>query len=94
MVFNARSLCIYITVIITKYSEYYTSFQIISQPRPPAIVVGVVDDTEAALGLDAPSQAIEDVAVLEGMITMKQDGFLKVREGITTVEEVLRVAEE
>ncbi len=40
------------------------------------------------------SQAIEDQAVTEGMITMKQDGFLKVTEGITTVEEVLRVAEE
>jgi type II secretory ATPase GspE/PulE/Tfp pilus assembly ATPase PilB-like protein len=25
------------------------------------------------------------------MITMRQDGFLKVLEGITTVEEVLRV---
>lgn len=40
------------------------------------------------------SQAIEDQAVVEGMITMKQDGFLKITEGITTVEEVLRVAEE
>jgi len=49
------------TVVITKYSEYYTSFPVLSQPRPPAIVVGVVGDTEAALGLDAPSQAIEDV---------------------------------
>lgn len=40
------------------------------------------------------AQAIEDVAIAEGMITMKQDGFLKVTEGTTTVEEVLRVAEE
>jgi type II secretory ATPase GspE/PulE/Tfp pilus assembly ATPase PilB-like protein len=30
----------------------------------------------------------------QGMVTMKQDGILKVLEGITTVEEVLRVAEE
>jgi type II secretory ATPase GspE/PulE/Tfp pilus assembly ATPase PilB-like protein len=28
------------------------------------------------------------------MITLKQDGYLKVTEGITTVEEVLRVAQE
>jgi len=28
------------------------------------------------------------------MITMKQDGILKVLDGITTIEEVLRVAEE
>jgi len=40
------------------------------------------------------SQSIEREAIVEGMITMKQDGFLKVIEGITTIEEVLRVAEE
>lgn len=40
------------------------------------------------------AQDINDQSVAEGMITMKQDGFLKVLEGITTVEEVLRVAEE
>ena len=30
-------------------------------------------------------------ATANGMITMKQDGFLKVLEGLTTFEEVLRV---
>ena len=30
----------------------------------------------------------------QGMITMKQDGILKVLNGVTTIEEVLRVAEE
>ena len=30
----------------------------------------------------------------QGMITMKQDGILKVLNGATTIEEVLRVAEE
>jgi len=28
------------------------------------------------------------------MIAMKQDGYMKVLEGITTVDEVLRVAQE
>ncbi|MFI5241262.1 MAG: GspE/PulE family protein [Microgenomates group bacterium] len=37
---------------------------------------------------------IEALAKEEGMITLKQDGYLKVTEGITTVEEVLRVAQE
>ena len=37
---------------------------------------------------------IEKQAVEEGMITMKQDGYLKILEGTTTIEEVLRVAEE
>ncbi|MBI3396842.1 type II/IV secretion system protein [Candidatus Woesebacteria bacterium] len=37
---------------------------------------------------------IEKVARDEGLITMKQDGYLKVVEGVTTIEEVLRVAQE
>lgn len=40
------------------------------------------------------SGAIEEAAVAAGMITMKQDGYLKVLEGITTMEEVLRVAQD
>lgn len=42
----------------------------------------------------ASSSEIEKQAVSEGMITMKQDGYLKVLEGITTMEEVLRVAQD
>lgn len=42
----------------------------------------------------APAQEIEKQAVEEGMITMKQDGYLKVVEGVTTVDEILRVAQE
>lgn len=37
---------------------------------------------------------IEKQAKEEGMITLKQDGYLKVLEGITTIEEVLRVGQE
>ncbi|NOY15278.1 MAG: type II/IV secretion system protein [bacterium] len=36
---------------------------------------------------------IEEVARKQGMLLMKQDGYLKALEGITTIEEVLRVAE-
>ena len=42
----------------------------------------------------AASAEIEKVAREEGMVTLKQDGYLKVLDGITTVEEVLRVAQE
>lgn len=42
----------------------------------------------------ATAETIEKQAVQEGLITMKQDGYLKAIEGIITVEEVLRVAEE
>lgn len=42
----------------------------------------------------ADGSAIEKEAMLEGMISMKQDGYLKVLQGVTTIEEVLRVAQE
>lgn len=42
----------------------------------------------------SPASVIEKEARKEGMIDMKQDGYLKVLEGITTVEEVLRVAQD
>lgn len=42
----------------------------------------------------ASAGAVEAVAVSEGMMTLKQDGYMKVLEGITTLEEVLRVAED
>jgi type IV pilus assembly protein PilB len=41
----------------------------------------------------AASTEIEKQAVEEGMIAMKQDGYLKVLEGVSTLEEILRVAE-
>lgn len=41
-----------------------------------------------------PAVGIQKEAVSEGMVTMKQDGYLKVLEGITAIEEVLRVAQE
>lgn len=43
---------------------------------------------------NADATTIEKQAIVEGMITMKQDGYLKVLQGITTVEEILRVAQE
>ncbi len=54
-----------------------------------------VSDKITALVLSNPdSSTIEKEAIAEGMITMKQDGYIKVLQGITTVEEVLRVAQE
>ena len=42
----------------------------------------------------ATAEEIEKQAISEGMITMIQDGYLKILEGITTVEEILRIAKE
>ncbi len=54
-----------------------------------------VSEKIAKLILEHPdSDTIEKEAVSEGMITMKKDGYLKVIQGITTIEEVLRVAQE
>jgi type II secretory ATPase GspE/PulE/Tfp pilus assembly ATPase PilB-like protein len=54
-----------------------------------------VSDAVAKLVLShADANEIEKRAVEEGMITMKQDGYLKAIEGLTTIEEVLRVAQD
>jgi type IV pilus assembly protein PilB len=42
----------------------------------------------------ANSAEIKKEAVKNGMITMAQDGFIKAKNGITTIEEILRVTKE
>lgn len=52
-------------------------------------------DQLAEITLREPSESnITQEAKRQGMVTMKQDGVLKVLEGKTSVEEVLRMAEE
>ncbi len=52
----------------------------------------LVNDTIRHLTLQHRSAGeITEAAVKEGMITLRRDGFLKVREGLTTLEESLRV---
>jgi type IV pilus assembly protein PilB len=41
----------------------------------------------------APSSEVQKEAINEGMLTMKQDGYVKVLEGVTSMDEVLRVAQ-
>jgi type IV pilus assembly protein PilB len=41
----------------------------------------------------AAAAAIQKEAIEEGMLTMKQDGYVKVLEGVTSMDEVLRVAQ-
>jgi len=40
-----------------------------------------------------PASEMEQTSIRDGMLLMKQDGYLKVLDGITTIEEVLRVAQ-
>lgn len=52
-----------------------------------------ISDAVAKLTLEnRTSREIENVAIEEGMLTLMQDGYLRVIEGATTLEEVLRVA--
>lgn len=54
----------------------------------------VVNDKIAKLVLERrPASDVEKQATDDGMILMKQDGYLKALDGITTLEEVLRVAQ-
>ena len=54
-----------------------------------------VSEKISRLIVERPTAAsIEKVAREEGMITMKQDGYIKMVDGLTTLEEVLRVAQE
>jgi type IV pilus assembly protein PilB len=55
----------------------------------------IMSDQLAEIILKEPTESnIAKEGERQGRITMKQDGILKVLEGITTIEEVLRVAEE
>jgi type II secretory ATPase GspE/PulE/Tfp pilus assembly ATPase PilB-like protein len=51
-------------------------------------------ELEKLISLNALSSEIKDQAVADGMITMYQDGILKVLEGETTFEEVNRVSKD
>ena len=42
----------------------------------------------------APWQVMRETAAQQGMITLRHDGFRKVREGVTTIEEIFQVAGE
>ena len=57
-------------------------------------VLPVVEKIGSLILEKAPASKIEEQARKNGMITMLQDGYLKVIEGITTIEEVLRVSRE
>lgn len=54
-----------------------------------------VDNKIANLILNrAPSQELLKAALDQGMLTMLDDGFIKAKSGITTIEEVMRVTRE
>lgn len=57
-------------------------------------VLEVTDDIEKRITHDATTEELERAARGNGMVTMVEDGFCKVLQGITSVEEVMRVTKE
>lgn len=57
-------------------------------------VFGMNQKIEALVISNATTSKIQDEAISQGMITMRQDGFLKALEGVTTIEEVIAKAAE
>ena len=53
--------------------------------------LSVNDSIRKAIMTRSSTEEIKDVAVANGMKVLRQDGWRKVREGITTIQEVLRV---
>ena len=52
----------------------------------------IIDDQIEALILQSPAiSQVQQLAVKQGMVTLLQDGLMKVAEGVTAMEEVLRV---
>lgn len=54
-------------------------------------VMDVNADIQKLISEKASSMEIQRLAVSQGMITMRQDGYLKALSGVTTIEEVNRV---
>ncbi|MEK7519417.1 MAG: GspE/PulE family protein [Patescibacteria group bacterium] len=57
-------------------------------------ILVMTDSLAKIISREPEESKISEEAVRQGMITMRQDGILKVLDGVTTLEEVLRVAEE
>jgi len=80
----------------------YTLVKGIDTPRSPAAkgysgragiyeTMDVTEEIQALIVAHATSAEIQKKAQEQGMITMRQDGYLKALQGITTIEEVNRV---
>jgi type IV pilus assembly protein PilB len=55
-------------------------------------VFALGEDMEKLLATHATTTDVQNQAQADGMLTMKEDGYLKALNGLTTLEEVARVA--
>ncbi len=56
-------------------------------------VLSMTDELEQIILLNPSEQQIAKEAKRQGMVTMRQDGIVKVLDGLTTIEEVLRATD-
>ena len=54
----------------------------------------ITEDARSLVLRRVPSRDIRRHAIEAGMVTLRMDGWLKACEGVTTVEEILRVTQE
>lgn len=52
------------------------------------------DDIRRLIGAKADSAAIKQAAIAKGMVPLKQEGAIKVTQGVTTTEEVMRITQQ
>lgn len=57
-------------------------------------VIEITPSIQKLITSNATSEDIQNQAIEEEMITMQQDGFVKTIQGLTTIEEILRVTRE
>lgn len=57
-------------------------------------VMDITEEIQSLIVKRATSAEIQRLAIAQGMVTMRQDGYLKALGGVTTLEEVNRVAAE
>ena len=57
-------------------------------------IIKVTEDLKQMIVARRPSNEIKQQAIANGMRTIREDGWLKVRAGLTTIDEVLRVTME
>jgi type II secretory ATPase GspE/PulE/Tfp pilus assembly ATPase PilB-like protein len=56
--------------------------------------MAIDDETRESIMANAGSNLIKQIAINKGMFTLRQDGLRKAFAGETTIEEVLRVAQD
>jgi type II secretory ATPase GspE/PulE/Tfp pilus assembly ATPase PilB-like protein len=56
--------------------------------------LGNTSEIQAMIVNNETSEKIQEQSILDGMVTMQMDGFIKALRGMTAIEEILRVTRE